>query len=220
MTTEIVSCRTLEIELGHAMAACGVNYPTHYTDSELHNAPGKLKGVLQGILDGLECDRVLLVMGFCGGGVEGLETGDFELVIPRVDDCISLLMGFDRKQLACDDKPTYFLTQGWLNSKDNIWIEYNYCLAKYGPDTSKQVFDLMFGNYVRLGVLDCGCYDVNDILAQCEMIASALKLETEVVSGTTRYIRDLLTGPWGDDCLIVPPHTRLTRDMLKLPEGC
>lgn len=38
-------------------------------------------------------DRILLATGFCGDSFCGLETRHTELIIPRTDDCISLLLG-------------------------------------------------------------------------------------------------------------------------------
>lgn len=189
----------------------------HFSDSELHNSPQMLHETLQNILDGLHCDRVLMALGYCGGSIEGLRTGAYETIIPRVDDCISLLLGFHEKQQLCDKKPTYFLTQGWLNSKRNIWVEYNYCVAKYGVATGEQIFNLMFNNYQRLGVLDAGCYDVSDILAQTEMIAATLKLDHQVIPTTVGNLESLLTGPWTEaDYCICPPHSVLSLGSMQL----
>ena len=146
MNTVIIACQTLQNELEAAMAACNFSCEIRWIESGLHNVPKKLHATLQEHLD--QCDgfdTVLLVMGYCGNSVADIETHDFQLVIPRVDDCISLLLGSvtsRRRQSAggC----TYFMTEGWLQGERNIWKEYEYAINKYGPELGQEIFDTMF----------------------------------------------------------------------------
>ncbi|MBP1628958.1 MAG: hypothetical protein H6Q00_3433 [Holophagaceae bacterium] len=54
----------------------------------------RLKVQLQDTFDALnDVDRVLLAFGSCGNALLGPQTRGFQLVFPKVDDCISLLSG-------------------------------------------------------------------------------------------------------------------------------
>ena len=83
MSTIIVACKTLQNELAAAMSACGYSCEIRWIESGLHNFPKKLHNTLQDLLDQCtDCDTVLLAMGFCGNSVAGIQTHDFQLVMP------------------------------------------------------------------------------------------------------------------------------------------
>lgn len=47
----------------------------------------------------------------------GLHTGNFQLILPRVDDCLSLLMGsMEQRYAALQGGFGIFLTESWLSS--------------------------------------------------------------------------------------------------------
>jgi hypothetical protein len=137
---------------------------------------------------------VLLAFGFCGNSVAGLKNGDFELIIPRVDDCITLLLGsYDRRVSA---KNTYFLTKGWLQGESNIWTDYKYSMKKYGPETGKMIMDMMLEHYTDLGILDTGAYPLDVFAEETRAIAQTLNLTHKVLPASFEYLSELLTGPW------------------------
>ena len=60
-------------------------------------------------------DDVLLALGYCGNGLQGLVSRTARLVFPRVDDCISLFLnhGCSRAEIK-RDAHAFYLTKGWL----------------------------------------------------------------------------------------------------------
>lgn len=207
----IIGCKTLENELLCAMKAAGCAFPVHWIESGLHTTPKKLTVAIQEYLDTIECQWLFLAMGFCGNALQGLQTGDYQTIVPRVDDCISLLLGsVSNRMRVSKEKATYFLTKGWLAWERNIWVEYKYTIDKYGEETGREIFDMMFHEYKRLGVLNTGCYDMNDILDETKDIAKALELEHVVMDADIDYLVQLLRGPWPDErFLIIPPCTQI-----------
>ena len=157
--TVIVSCKTLENELTEAVKECGCDYEIHWIESGLHNYPAKLNQVLQETFDSIEgAERILLAMGYCGNSIENVRTGDFTLIIPRVDDCISFLLGSCKNRIEISRAyGTYFLTEGWLKGERNIWKEYEYSIQKYGEKTGNEIFKMVLGNYRARAGLDTGC---------------------------------------------------------------
>lgn len=214
MNTAIVACGTLRDELEASCAFTGCTYPVHWIESGLHNYPDKLRERLQAVFDSLDgVERVLFAFGFCGNAVAGLQTRGFEAILPRVDDCISLVLG--STQARSRIQHTCFLTRGWLRGERTICDEYQYMIHKYGEETGREIFSVMPANYRYLGVIDTGCYALSDIEGTTEKIARTLGLEQKRLSGTKAYLCDLLTGPWPEGrFLVIPTDCTLHRDLL------
>lgn len=218
--TIILGCRTLENELGKALTECSCDFPVRWIESGLHNVPQRLRQVLQENLDRCQGSRrVLMAMGYCGNAIAGLKTGDFQLVLPRVDDCISLLLGSCKERLKLTkDNGTYFLTEGWLKGEQNIWKEYQHTIQKYGEARGRRIFDVMLGHYRSLALLDTGCYSLEDAGEESRKIADTLGLQHQILPATLAYLKKLLNGPWPDEeFLTVPPNTEISNADLTLP---
>jgi hypothetical protein len=127
--------------------------PVILMDYGLHLTPLKMRAAIQAHIDALDTPhRVLLGYGLCGNGLAGLQSRQHTLVIPRVDDCISLFLGSRAAYLqAFQAEPaTYYLTPGWLECGGEPWSAYQECSAKYGPDKAAWIADAMYRNYRRL----------------------------------------------------------------------
>lgn len=215
METRVVSCRTIQLEVEKALCETGLDFPVSWVESGLHNYPQKLRDKLQEILDRISADRVLLAMGFCGNALAGLNARDFELVFPRADDCITLLLGSpeERKRYG----RTYFLSKGWLQGERNIYEEYKYALHKYGPEQGGAIFRMMLGHYEYLGILDTGVCDFDALAAQAGAIADELDLTLRTIPAKDRFLKELLKGPWPEERFcVVAPNTAVGGDMLML----
>ena len=220
MNTAIIACKTISDELHHAMAQTGTDYPVVWLEQGLHNVPEMLHAALQTALDGLEAQRVLLAMGFCGNAIRGVEVPVSELIIPRVDDCISLLLGSVQRRLAVSrEHAAYFFTEGWLRGERNIWVEHLHMVEEYGEELTEELEKDMFGHYKTLGLLDCGIKPMDELIQGTKMIADGLHLTQQVIPATTRYLADLLTGPWPPErFLTLRAGETITEDKLTLPE--
>ena len=206
----VVACETLRDELLYAMQLTQTDYEIFWIPSGLHNTPSKLTDKLQEALENLTgFDRVLLCFGTCGNSVLGLRLGAYETILPRVDDCITLLLGsFSRRIEINEEHAAYYLTEGWLRGERNLWIEYQYCVDTYGIDVAEDISKELFGHYRSLALLDTGINRVDELVEATRTMAETLKLEQIVVSATTAYIVELLTGPWPQERFIVKaPHS-------------
>lgn len=183
--------------------------PVLWLESGLHNVPKKLNDAIQSHLDTLQgYDTVLLAMSFCGNSVIGLNTRDFQLVLPRTDDCISLLLDGQARPFA-----TLFMTEGWLKGGRHLGQEYEECLAKYGEKRGKRIFNAMLKNYRHIAMLDTGCYDTVAAEPQIKAIGEKLGLEYTTAPGSPSWLEELLLGNWSEDrFLILPPNSTLKGD--------
>lgn len=212
METVVVACNTIRDEI--EKAALDTSCPHRFTwiESGLHLVPGSLRQRLQEELDRMNgAGRVLLAFGICGGAVTGLKTGNYELVIPRVDDCITMLLGSTETKRNCASQGgVYFLTRGWLEGEANIWKEYQATLTRFGPERTERIYRKMLVHYKFLGLIDTGAYDLPGLMPQVREISAALRLEIVTLKGQDQYLRRLLKGPWNEDYFaVIPPFTTI-----------
>ena len=210
MKTAIFACNTIRDEIMLADNNVQSGHDFYWLESNLHNFPDKLRAGMQAQLDKLDgYDRVLMVFGFCGNSILGLKTHSFEMILPKVDDCITLMIGsIDKRAELSKGHHSIYLTRGWLEHESNLWSEYEYTVKKYGEDAAQYVIDVMYGNYDTLSLVDTGAYIVDSIREQAELIARRFNLEQKIIEGTTSLIERLLIGPWdADRFLVVPPYS-------------
>ena len=212
MDAAILACETIRDELESAIKIVGSGYPIKWVESGLHNYPGRLRKALQGQLDSLDGhDCVLMAFGSCGNAAVGLRTGGFRLIMPRVDDCITLLIGSAQKRAEIGKGAgIYYLTPGWLRGERSVWAEYCHAVDKYGEQTAGEIMDAMLKHFTYLGVLDTKCYNLDEALPEFSRIAGKLKLTQRIIPASVEYLCDLLTGPWEDKrFLVVEPYTAI-----------
>lgn len=213
--TVIIACSTIRPELETAMEQCGCEYPVIWMDAKLHDRPDKLNKAVQAELDALtDIDHVILPFGYCGGTTAGLKAGSFELILPKVDDCITMFLGSrDVRRSIPDEERTFFLTQGWLTSERSILCEYARLSKKYGQDSADMVMDAMYQHYSHLALIDTGLFPTQPQLELLAETAALLKLERRVFSGTPELLNRLLRGDWDDEAILrIAPHETVTKE--------
>ena len=145
MKTVVFACETIAAEVMKAAGETKTNFPIIWVESGLHNTPEKLKNQLQSDLDRIDnVDYIMLLLGYCGNAILNLVSRKSKLVIPKVDDCISLLLGGNMKRNALNKQAmAYYLTRGWLQHDNNLWAEYQHCFDKYGPERTRRLYQIM-----------------------------------------------------------------------------
>jgi hypothetical protein len=190
----------------------GTLYPVFYIESGLHNNPDSLRKRIQEEIDRIEnVDVILMAFGFCGNSMLGIRSPEARLVIPKVDDCIPLLLGSceERKKIS-KEMGTYFLTKGWLDYESNLIREYERCVMRYGDTRALKVMKIMLGNYRRFMVIDTGAYQVECVTPRTQEFAEKLNKLHEITAGSMRYLRKLLLGPWDEEFMVVEPGQEIS----------
>ena len=214
MNTLIIACRTISDELNLAVKETGCDYPILWIESGLHINPDALRIRLQEEMEHLSnIEQVLMAFGYCGNSLLGLIPPTYRMIFPRVDDCITLMLGScqKRKEIS-DEMGTYFLTKGWLDYEKNIWVEYQDTIKRMGKSKADRVYNLLLKHYKRLAVIDTGAYKMEDFLSRSQNVAKDLKLEHQTVPGTLRYLKKLLTGPWDEEFITIQPGETVILD--------
>ena len=150
--------------------------------------------------------RVILALGFCGKGLQGLVSQCAELVFPRVDDCVSLFLnqGCAREEIPRDTR-SYYLTGGWFRHNSSVNEAREDWVTKFGPERAASLRKAMFRGYERVSLIDTQAYEVDEFLEQSKDYAEELDLEHAVVGGSVQLLRRLFTGEWDAEIVVVPP---------------
>lgn len=223
MGTIIVACQTIRDEVNLAIAETGVPYPVLWIESGLHNFPDRLGQKIQQEINNIEnVETILLAFGYCGNSLLGITSSRAQLIIPRVDDCISLLLGsYERRQSMDKEIGTYFLTKGWLENEQNLVSEYERCVVRYGKEKALRVMKLMLNNYHRLMVINTQAYQAEGVLTKTKWFADVLGLSHEEIEGSSRLLKKLLLGPWDAEFAIIQAGEKVTLEhmiMINLEE--
>ncbi len=222
MKDVLIVCKAVEPEMLKAIEETGAEPEILWMEAGLHDVPQKLNATLREKLREAERtyrpDRVLLGYGFCGNALRGIEAGEYTLILPRVDDCITMFIGSREKKRELEGGVgTFFMTEGWLNNDVSILKQREQFIEDYGEEDGLDVFQMMYGHYRRIGLLDCHCGHIDELKRRSCALAEAIGFEHCVFDASIDYVKQLLTGPWPTDKFIVKaPHEMITEQDLRV----
>ncbi len=188
-----------------------------YLPQGLHRTPGKMPSAIQEAVDALppDADAVLLGYGLCSNGVVGVSARGAPLVLPRVHDCIALLLGsrerYETEVAACPG--TYYITPGWAcYGTTSLSCYKNEYLPKYGEETARYIAEELLKNYRRVALINHGAGDMGAGRAHAREFAQLFRLDYAEIPGSLDYVRRLAEGPWDEaDFVRVAPGSSLTQ---------
>ena len=183
-------------------------------EAHLHIKPDDLKAALKAAV--AEADEpgntIVLGYGLCSNAVLGLKTEHATLVVPRVDDCIAMLLGsneaFSRE--AEKERGSYYVAKAYLDECSTIVSEHEAMVEKYGRERAERMMRLVLKHYKRVVLVDTGRYDLEPLRERVGAVAQIYDLAVEEVAGTTRILDGLVADDWGDDFVVAPPGHELT----------
>jgi hypothetical protein len=182
-----------------------------YLPQGLHRTPGKMPAAIQDVLDRIPQDvtPVLLGYGLCSNGVVGVASRTAPLVMPRVHDCIALLLGsrerYEAEVAACPG--TYYITPGWaLYGTTSLSSYKNEYLPKYGEETARYIARELLKNYSRVALINHGVGNIEAARTHAREMAEVFRLSYAEIPGSLEYVLRLVHGPWdGDDFVLIEP---------------
>lgn len=188
----------------------------------VHDYPARLKEKLRATLKELEeeqqPERILMGFGLCSEGTVGLQTERAELVIPKTDDCIAILLGSrDRYRQQFKKEPgTYYFTKGWLGEGTGplamFYGEHEWT-RKYSKEKAQWLAREIMRNYSRVAYIDTGVYDITPYAAKARQTAEVFGLNFEILPGSLEILEALINGPWDERFIVVKPGQQITREM-------
>jgi hypothetical protein len=208
---KLIACPAVLGELADG-ATDGVDI--HKLEAQLHLSPERLKAALATAVAEADEPGATIVLGYglCSNSVLGLKTEHATLVVPKVDDCIAMMLGSNEAFAAAnaDEPGSYYIAKAYLEECDTIVSEHAKLVEKRGAERAEKMMRLLLQHYTRIVLIDTGRYDVEPYRVRVAGFAEQFDLAVEDVPGTTRILDALVEGGWGDDFVIAPPGHELT----------
>ncbi len=221
-----IVCDVMKDEFTRYKNEAGNNIECIFLEQHLHNTPDLMNKKLQEIIDSIDgdYDRILLGYGLCSNGVVNLKSEKHEIIIPKVDDCISLFLGSRKKYLEefSKDPATYYLCRGWIeyggdpyrgyllwtDQKDKIpesWLQNR---KAYGQKYDREMADFLFveimKNYNQVTLIDNN--DLEEIHRKyardmVDFMSNMLKKEInlKIIKGSLKFISRLAQCKYDDE---------------------
>lgn len=195
----------LETYLDLAQAKMGTNIPVTLLDKQLHQEPSSFREKLIEAEKNLptDVDTVLVAMGFCGGAWDQV-TLSRRAVIPRVADCAAMMLQTDDSYRP-NPKETGHLYMMEIDPDD---FNMNKVMEDRSPEYSafseEQLFQMLFGSYSSLDIIDTGCTDCYDLAyaEKAQKYADSMHVALDYVPGSNRILEKLVSGKWDEQFLL------------------
>ena len=224
--TRIFACQTIKEELLTVVerlpevqrAALEVEFLPY----GLHRTPKILGDELRQRLDmSRGASTIILGYGLCSNGVVNLSPARGQrLVMPRVHDCISILLG---SRAAYDEEfkaqpGTVYLSRGWIESKGDPYSEFLDYTSRHGEETARWVIGEEYKNYTRVCFIDTGLPRIEEFRAYSKRVAEFLGLRHEERKGSQRLLEKLLLfgvggEPDDDEILVIEYPNGIEQEM-------
>ena len=192
--TIILACSSLTEYVEAAQARAGTKMQVRYLNRIYHRDPAEMQEHIKAELERMpeEIDTVLVCMGFCGGSWNQVQSR-YRLVIPRVDDCVSLLLQ------TKDDPVSNLKTPGHL-----------YVDEETAKKRHKEWMDL----YNTISVMDTGINQCRrpEYAAVVKKDADWLGAKMEYVEAGTHLLEKLFRGMWDDQFLVLEPGRAVQKE--------
>lgn len=239
MKNVAIVCDVMKSELERLKALEHNSIDYVYMEQHLHDTPDKMRERLQEEIDkiGDEYKDIILVYGLCSNGVVGLKSEKHNIIIPRVDDCISLFLGSRERYVEVfkKDPATYYLCKGWIEyggdpyrgylqwtgQEDKIPEEWFRERERYGQKYDEHMARFLSAellkNYKRIVLID------NDDLEQIhrdyaedmvKFMSDVLERNIELIEmkGSSRLIEMLVKKQWdNDEVITIKPGEKISQ---------
>jgi len=205
----------------------------HLLPLRMHEQPGLLnEEVLKEIdlLEGGNYDAILLGYGLCGNWLTTIKTGSIPLVLPKMHDCIAILLGSNEEYAShlADSPGTYWYSRDFIErgdstsnfapigaAKNEIFGKtYESLCCQYGEDNAEYLLSVATAwerNYQRAVWLEPGVSGAEVQREISEVEAAKRKWKFEIVAAKDSILVSLLHGAWLDpgnhEFTIVPPES-------------
>lgn len=228
--TIVVSCDVFRHEIELLVSEMEHPPATYFMEMGLHENPDKLRTTVQEFIREQEAERdgkftVLLAYGLCGQGLSEITTTKATLVLPKVHDCIPILLGVKQDEAGeySQNGHTYWQSPGWvsyahaefLRNKEARYQEY---CEKYGEDNAEYLMQEQLGwlrSYKSVNLIQWPQIQEMErragkahgfFGAEARCFAREADLPYTECQGADTYLRALLHGDHDEErFLLIPP---------------
>jgi hypothetical protein len=130
-------------------------------------------------------------------------------VFPKVDDCISLLLGSSARRKELEPR-SYFFTPGWLGNGKSILTEYDDAVKEFGEASADYIYEFMLEGYQRALLVDTHVGDIEAVRELTRPFSEKFNLAQDVVEGDDRMFRQMLSGQWDENFVVIQQEEEVT----------
>lgn len=208
----VLACEVLRPELELLAADMEAPPPMRFLEQGLHDTPDRLRAQAQEAVRAIEQElrpeRLVLAYGLCGRGLTGVHATTCALVIPKVHDCIPLLLG--QRQDVCgaysQGGATFWMSPGWLRCSQVQFIRNRETrradyAARFDVDAADYLIDMeasWLASYKRAALIRWDGVMPGSRLDACmqdaRMVATDAGLPYAEQAGNPSYLSALLAG--------------------------
>ncbi len=215
MKLKVFACSTLADEIQKILPP---NIALELLPYALHREPQKLQNELQQRIDAdTEHDTLLFGYGLCSYGVVNLHSERHTLVIPRVHDCISILMGSRQiYDIEFQKSPgSIYLSKGWIDQGAEPLAEFKRYAETFGDENAQWMIDTQYSNYKRVVFIDTEVGNSEELANYSSEVAKYIKVDYQEQQGSSRLLEKLIQGDWDQEFVVTPPGRMvMQRDFL------
>ncbi len=231
MKLRLIGCQVFLRELYLLCARSPHSVQIQWMPTDLHTNPQRdLRCALQAQIDAVEaeiqsgksrCDAILLAYGLCSMGTVGIQARSVPVIIPRVHDCITLLIGSYEKYRALFDKHSggvYWYSPGWIEQfakpgrgydEQAKYMEY---VEKFGEDNAQYLIEIEKGwmqHYSLAALIEWKELKDDRFDEFTRRIAEEQNLEYLRIQGEDTLLKKLVNGDWDEQFLRLEPGQTL-----------
>jgi len=203
--TIILACGSLLTHVKAAQNTRNTCFPVQVLDRSLHAEPRFMREHILETLAALpeSFTTILVAMGLCGGSWRDVYTPR-RVVIPRVDDCITLLLHTDHKWHPNLKKTGHMYMRDSDDSEYSIEAMNRKLRHTYGDIYGAEMFELWFRNYQYLDIIDTGAYDSYDaaFFNYAKENADLIGAKLSHIQGSNLLLEKLVSGEWDEQFLV------------------
>jgi len=215
----LIACKIFQDQLGESLPP-GLVKETYFLEFGLHRYPVRLRQKIQTFIDDLkEPSLVVLGYGLCGNGLHGINSRQHTLLIPRVDDCIPILLGSYNAYLQQTqvEPATFYLSQGWLESGSHPLNEYEEYVQRFGPIEADMIINAQYQHCKRLAFVANNKSTLEAYREEAQKVAQFCQrwgTHYQEILGSDAYIQRLVAAIQEperaqDDFLIITPGAKI-----------
>jgi hypothetical protein len=212
----IAYCGIIRAEL---IAAAGKMIAGDALGEQLHTKPEDLRNEIQKRIDACEPGgTIVLGYGLCGMAAAGLRSCQTNLVMPKADDCIQILLGSRARymEVHAEEPGTYFLTNGIIDNECDPLAQLHRQVEKHGYKKCLKLMKRALEGYKRFAYIDTGLDDESKkYWNYTREAAETLGMDAVRLPGSLSILKKLLSCEWDEDFLRIPPGTTITQDMFR-----
>lgn len=213
MNALILTCSSLKEYVDAAQYSQQTYMDVIVVDRLLHVEPERMKKEIAKLIENLplEVDTILVAMGFCGGVWDHVSF-EKRIVIPRVDDCVSMLLHKDDvyhpnlKETGhlylYENNPADFSALSLMRDYSEMDMD----PVLVGMD-KEMLFHMWFDNYRYMDIIDTGmndCYS-EEYASAAQENADQIGAVLDYVEGSNLLLEKLVSGRWDEQFIVAEP---------------